>query len=60
MIEIYLIYAFNNQKENDQVRLLPIAKFAYNILKNISIDYILFKLNYSYYPQVSFEDNIDP
>ena len=36
------------------------AEFAYNNAKNTSIGHSLFKLNYGYYPRVSFEEDVDP
>lgn len=36
------------------------AKFAYNIIKNVSIYHILFKLKYDEYLHISFKDKIDP
>ena len=35
------------------------AKFAYNNTKNTNTSHILFELNYGYYSQVSFKDNVD-
>lgn len=35
------------------------AKFLYNNAKNISISYTSFKLNYNYYPRISFKYNVD-
>lgn len=36
---------FSSYEQNDSARLLPIAKFAYNNLKNISMYYISLILN---------------
>ena len=36
------------------------AEFVYNNAKNASTGYTPFKLNCSFYLQVSFEDNVDP
>ena len=36
------------------------AGFAYNISKNASTGYTLFKLNYGYQPQVFFEQDTNP
>lgn len=36
------------------------VKFAYNNVKNVKIDYILFELNCNYYPHNSFENDVDP
>lgn len=46
-------WAFNNFKQNDQARFLPIAKQTYNNAKNITNSHTSFKLNYSYYTQIS-------
>ena len=59
MIETYL-RAFVNCKQDDWVRLLPMAKFAYNNAKNTSTGYTLFKLNYGYHSKVFFKEDIDP
>ncbi len=36
------------------------AEFAYNNTKNASTGHTLFKLNYCYYPKVSFKEDVDP
>ena len=51
--------AFVNWEQNDQTRLLLMAEFAYNNAKNTSTGHMFFKLNCSFYPQVSFEVNIN-
>lgn len=38
---------------------MPIAKFVYNNVKNISISYILFKLNYGYYFWKLYKKDVD-
>ncbi len=35
------------------------AKFVYNNTKNASTSHTPSKLNYGYYPRVSFEDNVN-
>ncbi len=35
-------------------------EFAYNNIKNASIGHTLFKINYGYYPRVSFKEDVDP
>ena len=35
------------------------AKFAYNNAKNIITCYILFELNYSYYPQILYKKDVN-
>ena len=51
--------AFVNWEQNDWVRLLPIAEFAYNNAKNASTGHTLFELNYGFHLHVSFEDNVN-
>ncbi len=58
-MEAYL-RAFVNSEQDDWVRLLPIAEFAYNNAKNASTGHILFKLNCGNYPKVSFKEDVDP
>ena len=58
-MEIYL-RAFDNFKQNNLVKLLPMAEFAYNNAKNTSTGYTLFKLNYGYQPCISFEKDTNP
>ncbi len=59
MIKVNL-RAFVNWKQDDWVRLLPIAEFAYNNAKNASTGHTPFKLNYGYHPRVFFEEDVDP
>lgn len=58
IIEVYL-KVFINYKENNWARLFLIVEFAYNNIENISIDQIFFKLNYYYYPHVSYKKDTD-
>lgn len=58
-MEVYL-YAFVNFKQNNQARLLLIAKFAYNNTKNASTNHIPFDINCGYYLFVYYEKKIDP
>ena len=51
--------AFVNWEQNNWVRLLPMAEFAYNNTKNASIGYTSFELNCGFHPWVSFEDDVD-
>ena len=57
-IEAYF-RAFVNFKQNNWARLLPMAEFVYNNAKNVSIGYILFKLNCRYHPRISFKKDVD-
>ena len=36
------------------------AEFTKNNAKNTSINHIPFKLNYGYYPRMSYEEEVDP
>ena len=58
-MEAYL-RAFVNFEQNDWVRLLPMAEFAYNNTKNASIGYTPFELNCGYHPQMSYKEDVDP
>ncbi len=58
-METYL-RAFVNWEQDDWARLLPMAEFASNNVKNASTSHTPFKLNFGYYPRVSFEEAIDP
>ncbi len=58
-MEVYL-RAYVNWEQDDWARLLPIAEFAYNNAKNASTGHTSFELNCSYYPRVSFEEDVDP
>ena len=48
-----------NCEQNDWAYLLPMAEFVYNNAKNVNIGHTPFKLNYGFYPQVFFEDDIN-
>ena len=58
IIKAYL-YTFVNWEQNNRARLLLMTEFTYNNSKNASIDHTLFKLNYSYYSCVFFENKCD-
>lgn len=51
--------AFINYKQSNRARFLPKAKFAYNNVKNVNIDHILFEFNYGYYLHASYKEDID-
>ena len=51
--------AFVNNKPNDWAKLLLIAEFTYNNVKNLSIGHILFELNYGYNFRVFFDKDIN-
>ncbi len=58
-MEVYL-RAFVNFEQNDLVRLLPMAEFAYNNAKNASTGHMLFKLNYGFYLRAFYKEDVDP
>ena len=58
MIEVYF-RIFVNWEQNDWVKLLPMAEFAYNNAKNASTSRTVFKFNYGYYFRVCFKDDVD-
>ena len=58
IIEAYL-RAFINFEQNNQTRLLPMAKFAYNNAKNASTGHMPFELNCGHHPWVFFKENIN-
>ena len=51
---------FVNWEQNCWARLLSMAEFAYNNVKNNSTGHMPFELNCSFYPQVSFKGSVDP
>ena len=53
-------WAFINFEQNNWVRHLPIAEFAYNNNKNASTGHTLFKLKYGYHPRMSYEKDVKP
>ena len=57
-MEAYL-RVFVNFEQNDWVRLLPMAEFAYNTTKNASTGYTPFELNCGYHPRVSYKKDLD-
>ena len=52
--------AFVNFEYNNWARLLLIAEFTYNNVKNASTGYTLFELNCNYHPLISYKENVDP
>ena len=58
IIEAYL-QAFGNYKQDNWAQLLPIAEFAYNNAKNVSIGHTPFKLNCGYYLRASCKKDVD-
>ena len=54
------LQAFVNIEQNDWARLLPIAKFTYNNVKNSITGYTPFELNCGYHLSVSFEEDTNP
>ena len=53
-------WVFINFKQNDWARLLLMAEFAYNNVKNASTGYTPLELNCGYYPRVSYKEDLDP
>ena len=54
------LWAFVNFEQNNWVRLLPIAEFAYNNAKNTSSGHTPFKLNCGYHSQMSYKKDVEP
>ena len=54
------LWAFVNFKQNGWPRLLPMAKFAYNIAKNASNGFTSFELNCGYHLWVSYKEKLNP
>ncbi len=57
-MEAYL-RAFVNFKQNDWARLLPMAEFAYNNVKNASTGHIPFEFNCSFHPRAFYKEDVD-
>ena len=53
-------WAFINFEQNDLVRFLSMAEFAYNNTKNASIEHTSFKLNCGYHSQMLYDDKVNP
>lgn len=53
-------WAFVNFEQNDLVKLLPMAEFAYNNVKTTSTSYTPFELNCGYHPRTSYKKDVDP
>ena len=51
--------AFVYWEQDDWAKLLPMAEFTYNNIKNASNGHMLFELNYSYYLRVFFKEDVD-
>ena len=58
-MEAYL-WAFVKFEQNVWVKLLLMAKFAYNNAKNASIVHTPFELNFDYYCQMLYEEDVNP
>ena len=57
-MEAYL-WVFVNFKQYDWARLLPMAEFAYNNIKNASTGHTPFELNCSYHLRILYEEDVD-
>ena len=53
------LQAFVIFKPKDLARLLPMAEFVYNNVKNASTNHTPFKLNSKYHPWLFYKKNID-
>ena len=53
-------WVFINFKQDDWVRLLPMAEFTCNNTKNAITSYMLFELNCGYHPWVLYKEDFDP
>ncbi len=49
-----------NEEQNNQTKLLPMAKFAYNNIQNASTSHTVFELNCGQHPKVFFKDETNP
>ncbi len=58
IIEAYL-QVFINFKQDDWAKLLPIAEFVYNNMKNASISHTPFEINCGYHPQASYKEDVN-
>ena len=58
-MEVYF-RAFVNFEQNNRVKLLSMAEFAYNNAKNVSIGHTFFELNYGYHSWMSYEEDVNP
>ena len=58
-MEAYL-RAFVNYEQDNRVRLLPMAEFAYNNAKYASMGYTPFEFNCGYHPCISYEEYVNP
>ena len=54
------LQAFVNFKQNDWIRLLPIAEFVYNTSKNASIGHTPFELKCGYHSRMSYKKEVNP
>ena len=50
---------FVNFKQNDWVRHLLMAEFAYNNAKNASTGHTPFELNCAYHPRMSYKEDVN-
>lgn len=54
------VRAFMNCEEDDWSKLLSIAEFTYNNMKNTSINHIIFESNCGYRFRAFYEKNVNP
>ena len=58
-MEVYFS-EFVNFAKNNWIRLPQKMEFAYNNAKNASTSHMPFELNYSYHPQMLYEEDVNP
>ena len=57
-MKVYL-RTFVNFEQNNWARLLLMAEFAYNNVKNTSSGHTSFELNYCFHPWMLYKDNVN-
>ena len=55
-----ILLSFVNFEQNDWARLLLMAEFTYNNIKNASTGHTSFELNCGYHPWMSYEEKVNP
>ncbi len=55
IMDAYLCF-FTNYKQNNWAKLILMVEFANNNMKNVNISHILFELNCSFHPHVSYSE----
>lgn len=57
-IKVYL-QIFINYKQDNWAKLCFIVEFVYNNTKDTNTNYTLFELNYNFYPQAFYKNDIN-